>query len=182
MKRSVFSVLVIGILCANAPVFGQQKKLLRPDVRGAQAGRPAAPMIQLIQGMYLNQLQQQTEITDDQYLKVVPFLRQYLAAQYELGGPRRNRAQTELQRAIRSGASDDELARLVQQLDEVDRQTQATQQSFFENVDPLLSVRQRARLRIFLVMMDRRIRNLIQEAQTPTPRGNQAPPADKKPS
>jgi hypothetical protein len=168
------TTLVLIVLVALGPAAFGQRNVVRPEAE-AQQKRPGArvPMIQLIQGMYINQLQQQTEINDEQFGKVVPLLRQFIATQYELGAARRTRAQNQLQQAIRNGASDEELSRLIEQYDEIEVQTQTNVQNFFTDVDPILSVRQQARLRVFLVLMDRRIRNLIQEAQNPVPRGNQ---------
>src|SRR5262245_33802371 len=103
----------------------QQRAVERPNAnKNAQKRAPAAPpMVQLIEGIYVNSLRQQAkqvEITDDQIARILPFLRQYLRDRNEIGGTRRVRAQRELQQAIMRGAPDEELTRLIQQFDRIE--------------------------------------------------------------
>jgi hypothetical protein len=191
MKKAVVAVFVLGLttigtdtlLLAQRRVNVKQAQQKRQPQRPAVAGRGG--MLGLIQGMYINQLQRQTEITDDQFVKIVPFLRQYIAERSEIEGPRRIAARRQLNQAVLRGASDEELTALIEQFDRVDADLQESQLKFLRNVDPLLNIRQRARLRVHLIQTEERIRRLIEESQNPTPAGQtpQRPnrPSDEKP-
>jgi hypothetical protein len=86
------------------------------------------------------------------------------------------RAQRELQQAINRGASDDDLSRLIQQFDRIETDVQAAQARFLANADPILTLRQRAWLRIWQMRVEDRIRRLIQEG---APRGSE--PGSRRP-
>jgi hypothetical protein len=136
-------------------------------------------MIQLIQGMYVNALRQQAkqvEITDDQVNRILPYLRQYVEDRNEIGGTRRLRIQRDLQQALIRGASDEELTRLIQQFDRVDADVRAAQEQFLSNTDPILTVRQRAWLRVWQLRVEERIRRLIQEGAPQPPPPTAVPP------
>jgi hypothetical protein len=187
MKKAFVAVFVLGLttIGTDASVLAQRRVIANPAQVKIQQQRPAAGarggMLPLIQGMYINQLQRQTEITDDQFGKIVPFLRQYIAERSEIDGPRRIAARRQLNQAVMRGASDEELTQLIEQFDRVDADLQESQIKFLRNVDPLLNIRQRARLRVHLMQTEERIRRLIQESQNPTPAG-QTPQRPKRPS
>ena len=178
MKRLLLSA---GLLCvamaSPAPsIYGQRAVPAdRPGARGNQNRANAAPVVPLIQGFYINQLRQQArqaEISEDQVNRLLPVLRQYLEERNEAGGTRRLRAQRELQQAFNRGASDDELSRLIQQFDRIETDVQAAQARFLASADPILTLRQRAWLRLWQTRVEERIRRLIQEG---APRGSDEP-------
>ena len=191
MKKVVIAVFVLGLTAIGTDtlLLAQRRVNVKQAQQKLQPQRPAAAgrggMLGLIQGMYINQLQRQTEITDDQFVKIVPFLRQYIAERSEIEGPRRITARRQLNQAVMRGASDEELTPLIEQFDRVDADLQESQLKFLRNVDPLLNIRQRARLRVHLIQTEERIRRLIEESQNPTPSGQtpQRPnrPSDEKP-
>jgi hypothetical protein len=186
MKKAVVAMFVLGtIIGTDSLLLAQRRVNVKQAQQKLQPQRPAVAgrggMLGLIQGMYINQLQRQTEITDDQFVKVVPFLRQYIAERSEIEGPRRIAARRQLNQAVLRGASDEELTPLIEQFDRVDADLQESQLKFLRNVDPLLNIRQRARLRVHLIQTEERIRRLIEESQNPTPAG-QTPQRPNRPS
>jgi hypothetical protein len=186
MKKAVVAVFVLGLttIGTDTLLLAQRRVNVKQVQQKLQPQRPAAAgrgMLGLIQGMYINQLQRQTEITDDQFVKIVPFLRQYIAERSEIEGPRRIAARRQLNQAVLRGASDEELTPLIEQFDRVDADLQESQLKFLRNVDPLLNIRQRARLRVHLIQTEERIRRLIEESQNPTPAG-QTPQRPNRPS
>src|SRR5262245_31522445 len=130
MKKAFVAVFALGLttIGTDAFVLAQRKIDVNPAQAKVQQQRPAAAarggMLPLIQGMYINQLQRQTEITDDQFIKVVPFLRQYIAERSEIDGPRRIAARRQLNQAVMRGAPDEELTPLIEQFDRVDADLQ----------------------------------------------------------
>ena len=165
-------LITIGLTLAFASLHSAQQRVApdRPNLRGAPKRGPTPTMLQLIEGMYVNALRQQSrqvELTDEQINKILPFLRQYVQDRNEIGGARRLRSQNQLQQALNRGASDDELVRLIQQFDRIEVDVRAAQEQFFANADPLLTIRQRAWLRVWQLRMEERIRRLIQEGAPP---------------
>jgi|RhiMethySRZTD1v2_1073278.scaffolds.fasta_scaffold955686_2 hypothetical protein len=185
MKKAFVAVFVLGLTTIGTDASVLSQRRVNVAQARVQQQRPAAAarggMLPLIQGMYINQLQRQTEITDDQFVKIVPFLRQYVAERSEIDGPRRIAARRQLNQAVMRGASDEELTPLIEQFDRVDAELQESQIKFLRSVDPLLNIRQRARLRVHLMQTEERIRRLIQESQNPTPAG-QTPQRPNRPS
>ena len=140
---------------------------LRDDAQ--RPGAQVPPMLDVIQGLYLTKLQQQTEINEEQYAKLKPLLQDYLRERTELGGPRRMRAQRQLAQGVNKGASEDELVALMREFDRIDTDVAGSKLRFLALADPSLTVRQRARLRIFLVNMENEINRLIRLSQNPNP-------------
>jgi len=130
---------------------------------------PAPPLLDVVQGLYINQLQQQVELNDDQFVKVAALLKEYLREQNEIGGQRRARARNQLVQAINRNAPDEELVPLIKDFDQIEVDRQASLERFYTSVDPLLQTRQRAKLRIYIVRKEDQIRQLIQAAQIPAP-------------
>ena len=155
-------LLIIGAICmtlgATAVSLAQEKAPAeRPNASAAQRKGPPPPMIQLIEGIYVNSLRQQgrqVEITDEQINRILPFLRQYVEDRNQIGGARRLRIQKDLQQALNRAASDEELSRLIQQFDRIDADVRAAQEQFLSSTDPILTIRQRAWLRVWQLRVD----------------------------
>jgi hypothetical protein len=185
MKRAIILGLVLGITSLS---FAQgQKKLVpdRPNAKAAQRGARVPDMLALIQGLYVQALrqqgQQQAELTDDQINRIVPLLRQYLQDRNQVDGVRRQRVRNQLQQSLTRGASDEDLTRMIQDFDQVNTDAHASQERFLTSVDPILTVRQRAWLRLFQLRMEDRISNYIRENTQP-PVSPPPAPANTKPN
>jgi hypothetical protein len=71
------------------------------------------------------------------------------------------------------GGADDEIKRMIKELDQADADGLANQQKFLTNADPLLTARQQAKVRIFQAMADQRIRQMLDRIQNATPNQQQ---------
>ena len=137
-------------------------------------GPPAAraPIQEVIEGFYVSRVQRELELEDGEFARVLPALRESLEERNELG-QNRTRAFNALRRALReSDTTDEELDRLVRDLDEAERGLRAVQDSLLKSVDPELSSRQRARMRIIQPNIEDRIRGLIERSRN----ANRPPP------
>ena len=185
MKRILALLALVAVSTALAGTAYGQKKLVpdRPIARGAQKNRPPGPaMLQLIQGFYVNALRQQgkqVELSEDQINRIIPFLRQYLDDRNQINAARRPRSQMLLRQAVMRGAPDEELAKLIQQFDQIDVDARSTQERFFANVDPLLTIRQRGWLRVWQLGVEDRIKRMIQDGAVPAPPTPLSPPRPK---
>lgn len=178
MKKLALILLLAGTSSAYA-LPGQQRpqQKLRPGDRPINAPARRAMVEDSLIGFYTNQFQQQAEVSNEVFVKVLPFLRQFVHDRFEIS-QRRTRALNQLRQAVVRGGSEEDLKRLVRDLDGADADFQANQERFLGNVDPLLNARQQARLRLLQIMADNRIRELIDAVQNPAgPRQNAVPKA-----
>ena len=117
-------------------------------------------------GFYVSQFQQVTEVSDEVFAKVLPSLRQFVQERFQITN-RRRRALNQLQTLVQRADSDEEIRRLIQDIDNADSDLQANQKKFLSNIDPFLNPRQQAKVRIFQVTSDQRIRQMLDRIQNP---------------
>lgn len=144
---------------------GQVRILRAPDIASIQ---------EVIEGFYVSRFQMELELDDEQFARVLPRLRNSLRERNE-AGQRHARALNQLRQAMRADASDDEIARRIEEIDESDIALRAIQVNLLRSVDPDLSPRQRARLRIVQPNLEERIRNMIERSRGRPPQAPRPP-------
>ncbi len=160
------------LVLAGTLAFSQQR--VAPPNNAAKQPRNAVPRRVLqdaVLGFYVSQFQQQAEVSPEVFAKILPFLQQFVQDRFEIS-QRRTRALNQLRQGIQRGSSDDDLKRLIHDFDTADADFQSNQEKFLSNVDPLLDARQQAKLRVFQVMADNRMRQILTSVQNPN-RGGQ---------
>lgn len=178
-KIALIVLLLAGLSNAyGAPLRPRQQRQqkLQPGLRPNAAPRRAL-VEDAVLGFYVNQFQQAVqagEVTSEVFTRILPFLQQFVHDRFEIS-QRRTRALNQLRLAIERNAADDELKRLVRDLDLADAEFQLNQEKFFTNVDPLLNARQQAKIRILQNMADNRIRQILNAVQPPVQRPGAAP-------
>jgi hypothetical protein len=113
---------------------------------------------------YVTQFQKQAQVSDEVNNKIVPFMQEFVQNRLEIS-QRRTRALNQIRQAINRGAGDEELTRLAHEVDAADAETQSNQEKFLANVDPLLTPKQQARLRVFQQNADNQIRQYLNTVQ-----------------
>jgi len=164
MRKLVLALLVLGI--AGTLAFPQEKAQPRPETGKQGNGIPRRVLQDAVLGFYVGQFQQQTEVSSEVFAKILPFLQQFVQDRFEIS-QRRTRALNQLRQAVQRGGSEDDLKRLIREFDAADADSQSNQEKFLGNVDPLLDARQQAKLRIFQVMADNRMRQILTSVQNP---------------
>jgi hypothetical protein len=124
---------------------------------------------------YVGEFQRVVNTNQDLFVKVRPFLREFVENRFEISARRQDTMQ-QLQMLVQDRkSSDDDIRRVTRDVDKADSDIQANQERFLSNVGPLLSIRQQARVRVFLQMADQRMRALLNSIrnnanpQPPTP-------------
>jgi hypothetical protein len=127
---------------------------------------PVRPVtiLEEVERFYVNQLRNQVELSEEQFGEIGPMLRLSLRERRDIEA-RRTRATNQTRQAIQRGASDDELRVLMDDIDRADADRLASQQRFLRSVEPILTVQQLARLRVFEVVIEQRIRAMIDQAR-----------------
>jgi hypothetical protein len=152
----------------------QQGQRLRPSDTPPAQQRPRAnaALQDVVTGFYISQFQQVAEVNDEVFAKILPFLRQFVQDRFEISG-RRTRAMNQLRQSVNQGGSDEDLKRLMRELDQADADGLANQARFLANVDPLLDTQQQAKVRLFQAVSDQRIRQMLDRIQNATPNRQQ---------
>ena len=173
MKRLVAALLLMAAL--GTPGFSKQQqgqRLRQPDATPPARQRVNGPLQDVVLGFYISQFQQVAEVTDEVFAKILPFLREFVQDRFEISA-RRTRSLNQLRQMINRGGSDDDIKRMIRELDKADADAQANQEKFLAKVDPLLDTRQQAKVRIFQAMSDQRIRQMLDRIQNAGPNQRQ---------
>jgi hypothetical protein len=148
----------------------QRQQNLQPIVRPNGTIRAGAVRRSVAQAaiydLYQKQFRQDGEFSDEIRGKMLPFLEQFLEDRFEIS-QRRGRALNQLRQAIAGGAPEDDLIRLTREIDAADAQFQTNHEKFLNSVDPLLTPRQQAKVRVIQELADRRIRQALEAVQNP---------------
>jgi hypothetical protein len=167
MKRLFIILMLVSLPNAYALPRQQrqnrQQQKLQPDNRSGVPPRRLMP--DLVLAFYINRFQPQVDVSDEVFGKIVPLIRQFVQDRFDIS-QRRTRALNQIRQGIARGGSDDEIKRAIRDFDSADAEFQANQEKFLASVDPLLNARQQARLRVFQIMADNRMRQLVDEIQS----------------
>ncbi len=158
--KNILAALLIVIM-SSCVLFSRQRQ---QPARRPNAVPPAIEDV--IEGFYVSQFPQQIDVSDGVFAKILPILRQALRERREIS-VRRTRSLNQLRMLVQQGGSDEDIKRLIREVDKADADAQASQEKFLTTVDPLLDARQQAKLRIFQVMIEQRIRRMIDRARAP---------------
>ncbi len=161
--RALAVIGMLAVLSAGAYAGHPMQRGPRNLGRGVSP-LPVPEIQEMIQGFYVSRLQQELTLDDEQFVELLPALRDSLEQRNRLG-QEHSRALNELRRALQEGASDDEFNRLIQDVDNTERQLRDVQEELLREVDPTLTPEQRARFRIVQPNVENRIRNLIERSR-----------------
>ena len=182
MKNIAMAALLFAALSSvdARPLLPRQRQGLEPKVRPNGTVRPAfrrSVVEDAVYAFYVKQFQQDPEVSPEILAKMLPFIDHFVTDRFAIS-QRRTRALNQLRQAMNRRAPDDELRRLVHELDTADSDFQANQEKFLSNVDPLLNARLQAKVRILQNMADNRLRQLLDAVQqnpaAPRPNAPQA--------
>jgi hypothetical protein len=172
MTKVAISILLAALPNLHASPLQQRQQRLGNDRPRAALRRSVAE--DAVYAFYVRQFQQDTDVTPEVFSKILPFIDQFLKDRFEIS-QRRTRALSQLRQAIERNGSEDELRRLIRELDAADSEFQANQEKFLTNVDPMLNLRQRAKVRVLQNMADNRIRQYLNAVQNPDQRQGAGP-------
>jgi hypothetical protein len=165
MTRVAILVLFVAFPSFHAsPLQQRQQRQQKLQDERPRAALQRSVAEDAVYAFYVRQFQQDTEVAPEVFSKILPFIDQYVKDRFEIS-QRRVRALNQLRQAIERNGSEDELRRLIRELDAADSEFQANQEKFLTNVDPLLNLRQRAKVRILQTMAENRIRQSVNAVQ-----------------
>ncbi len=161
MMRSTTSLKVILALLllgtAIAPAWAAQS----PGRRGGPEGEPAE-LRRAMRQYFEKRLRAELSLTDTQVDHILPRVSELEEAKSAM---RRSRMETarRLRRGMEQGATDDELQELLDRVDRVEGEQRELERSMLEEIDEVLSARQRVQLRFFIQHFRQEMQRKVQE-------------------
>lgn len=173
-----------AILCAL--LTAGAAAMLASQQRNPNAG-VGVTIQQLTETYYIKDIQNFVGLTDDQFVKILKPLNQYLAERAQIA-QRHNRALNQMRQGIQRNASESEIKPFIAEVDKADQERQASIDRFHAAADAVLNVVQQAKLRVFTENVETRLNNMALQAAlrargwTPPANPNPPPAAPAAPS
>src|SRR5262245_11274499 len=135
MRSLAIALLVLALPHAYSSPLQESKQ--QQKLRSGNRANGVPPRRVVVQdalfGFYVDQFQKQAEVSPEVFGKIVPFLRQFVQERFEIS-QRRTRALNQLRQTVANGGSEDELKRLIRELDTADAEFQSNQEKFLSQV------------------------------------------------
>ena len=131
---------------------------------------------QRIQTKFDNMLREELQLTDQQEQLVMPEIHRLEEAKRSFGRERMGLVRS-IREGLRDGASDKELADMMEQLDALELRRVEMEQDALQRINADLSVRQQAQFRFFVDDFRRELRSRLERRN----RLGEAPPHGKRP-
>lgn len=185
MRKILSRALALGLLLGGLPAAAQDAEPFEgPQERRERSDRPERPredLIKLIDAYVLSNVQESLQLSDEQFVKLLPLLKK-LQTERRSANERRFRILMELRRSLAGGAATEAaVAERMKELRALEAEEPArlhALQAQMQAIDALLTPLQQAKFRIFELEVERRIRELI-SARRPQPQGRNRP--DREP-
>jgi len=153
---------------------------LAASLLAAGPERPRDEAFKMIDAYIVSNLQESLELTDDQFVKVLPLVKR-LQTDRRAAVQRRQQALMELRRLLASGeATEPRVAELLQQVKSAESEEPAVLRRDRDAIDGVLSPLQQAKFRVLEVEVEHKIRELMTQIRTQRRKEGQGrPPAPR---
>ena len=156
--------------------------VLAASLLGAGPERPRDEAFKMIDAYIVSNLQESLDLTDDQFVKVLPLVKR-LQTDRRAAIQRRQQALMELRRLLASGeATEPRVADLLQQVKSAEAEEPTVLRRDRDAIDGVLSPVQQAKFRVLEVEVEHKIRELMSQIRTqrrneqkPRPGGPRSP-------
>jgi Spy/CpxP family protein refolding chaperone len=153
VKRLGVALFLLVVLSSAGWAFGQARQ-----PRPSRA--PGEDAFKMVKAYILSNLQERLDLTDQQYEKLFPLVNRLYDNRHKLA---RKKGETlrEMSRLLRRGqATEEQLEALVKELKEVEAEERATATRDEAAIDAVLDPVQQAKIRVYRLEVERRIREL----------------------
>ena len=159
---------------------GLYAALLAATLLQAKPDRPRDEAFKMIDAYIVSNLQESLELTDDQFVKVLPLVKR-LQTDRRAAIQRRQQALMELRRLMASGdATEARVTELLGEVKAAERDEPGLLRKDRDAIDAVLSPVQQAKFRVLEVEVEHKIRELMTQIRTQRRKEGQArPPAPR---
>jgi Spy/CpxP family protein refolding chaperone len=152
-----------------------------PDDRRMGPGRARDEGARMIEAYVLSNLQESLGLTDDQYVKALPLVKKLQSDRREYAQGRM-RLVRQLRRTLESGgATEGQVADLLAQVKALEAEGPVRIKKSLDALDAVLTPLQQAKLRVFEVEVERKLRDLLSEIRKSHGQGRpgESPPPEE---
>jgi hypothetical protein len=173
MRRLALSFIFVILLAASGFAGGQQ-----PDRPAAQAERQNQVQ-QLIMDLYVSQFQAEVQLSEDQFLRIGTFVRQFIQMRFRAANLKQNLDQRLNELLSQKDPSENEVQRLTEEKFQFERNVANSENNLLTRIRPELTARQVTLVFAFNKMFfEERLPQLLERARASVaPRGQ--PPAQR---
>ncbi len=159
MMRSTIRLLLLMLLLVTAAAPGRAQA---PGGRRAGPEGESAELRRAMQQYFQKRLRAEVSLSDAQLEPILPRITQLEDSNRAL---RRSRMETtrRLRQGLEQDASDDELQELLDRMDRAERDQREHERSLQDQIEELLSARQRVQLRFFIQRFRQEMQRKVQE-------------------
>ena len=152
MTKSVALALVLA--------FGGIARAQQPQQR---AQTPS--LEETVVDFYVGEFQRVVNVNPELFVKTSPIIKEFIRTRFDISA-RRQETLRQLRMLVNRGDSNEEdVRRVIRDLDKADADIHANQERFLSSIDPLLNTRQQGRVRIFQQVADQRMRQMLNSIQ-----------------
>jgi small-conductance mechanosensitive channel len=166
-KNSLSLAMALGVLLiCSIPLPAQTDpaatKRVPPDPQMHRGPRRENEVHQLIEALYISRLQEDLNLTDEQYASVIPAVKNFLRVRHS-GARLKNQRERELSLMLNQGAPNEQVQAKLNELDQLKKQIEKDVETAQNAVNAKLDVNQRARFHQYQQKIDQRINRMIQQ-------------------
>jgi len=163
--KSVLTALALAISLAAASASAQPGAPRPESPLPAGAGLPREDIAKMIDAYVISNLQEGLGLSDEQFVKLLPLVKRLQNDRRALA-LRRQRTVMEMRRLLQSGtATDARVSELLRELKAVETEEPALIRRDRDALDGLLTPLQQAKYRLMEVELERRLREMINQAR-----------------
>ncbi len=135
-------------------------------------GRSREELIKVVDAYVISNLQENLSLTDEQFVKLLPLVKKWQGSRRAFQ-QRRLASLGEMRRLFESGsATEPRLAELLRELKQADAEEQVALRKDVDAIDAQLGVVQQAKLRLFEVRVQQRLREILERQRQQGAIGN----------
>ena len=162
-------------------IFALPALLLATALHGAGPERPRDEAFKMIDAYIVSNLQESLELTDDQFVKLLPLVKRLQTDRRALV-QRRQQALAELRQVMASGgATEPKVAELLREVKAAEAEEPAVLRKDREAIDGVLSPIQQAKFRVLEVEVEHKIRELMTQIRAQRRNQGQRPAGPRRP-
>ena len=114
---------------------------------------------------YVGEFQRVVNVTPELFVKAAPIIKEFIRGRFDISARRQETLQQLRMLVNRGDSNEEDMKRAIRDLDKADADIHANQERFLSSIDPLLNTRQQGRVRIFQLVADQRMRQMLNRVQ-----------------
>jgi ribosomal protein S6 len=163
-KQWLVMALIIGLVLSTGKIFAQPASAPQPGEERPMSQERRAELRKRVEQIWMQKLTERLYLTEEEKAKVFPLLSQYEEKGRALRQQNRQLVR-ELERMIENKATEGDLKKTIQALEENDSKLREVKEEGFQELARILPVEKQARYIVFQEQFRREMRGLLHKAR-----------------